>query len=232
MFGLPADLDGFFSFGIPIIEDCAHAVGARYKGRAVGGIGMLSICSFYATKMIGAAGGGFIAAQGAGLIDRARELSWYNGKKGAELRFNYRLSNLQAALARCQLARLDSYVHRRKAIARQYNAALRHLDLQLPGVADELMDHVFYRYMVQVKGAGDEFRRRMLKEGVRCGYGVLEPLHSSLGLPARDFPNSHQAAEHAVSLPIYPALGEDDIRHVATVVQNLVSGDELSALRS
>jgi len=88
------------------------------------------------------------------------------------------------------------------------------------------MDHVYYRYMLQVPTSAEEFRRAMLQLGVRCGCGVLEPLHRSLGLPAQCFPNADRAADHAVSIPIYPALRERDIQNVAAAVRQVVTKEQ------
>jgi dTDP-4-amino-4,6-dideoxygalactose transaminase len=219
MFGLAADLDTFSRFGIPIIEDCAHALGSHYKAKPVGANGTLSICSFYATKIIGAAGGGFLSSREPDLIRKAEDLSYYGKKTGFQQRFNYRISNLQAAIVRCQLRRLASFIRRRKFIARQYSSAFRDLPLQLPAASSETTEHIYYRYMVRVKGCADEFRRRMRALGVHCGYGVLEPLHRAFNLDARLFPNSERAAEHAVSIPIYPALKDPEIEHVIASVR-------------
>ena len=219
MFGLTADLSSLAELGIPIIEDCAHTIGAFYKGQPVGSIGKLSIFSFYATKMIGAAGGGFLASSDPGLIEKAKDLSSINGKRGSRLRFNYQLSNMQAAIASCQLKRLGGFVRRRKRIAAYYNRALRELQLSVPEYRSEFMDHVYYRYIIEIPTDADEFRRAMFKNGVHCGYGVLEPLHRSMGLTSKQFPNSDRAADHAVSIPIYPALEDEDVKKITSAIK-------------
>lgn len=223
MFGLTADLDGLSALGIPIIEDCAHALGVQYKGRPVGGIGILAVSSFYATKLIGAAGGGFLCSQNQGLIDKARDISTCNGKKGADLRYNYGLSNLQAAMALCQLDRLEFLIRRRKAIADRYDTAFSGLNVRIPIISDSSMDHAYYRYMLMVEDSGSDFRRRMLDRGVKCGAGVLEPLHRSLGLSPRSFPVSEHATEHGVSIPVYPALEDEEVDHVISAVKSILS---------
>jgi perosamine synthetase len=226
MFGEAADLDALSRLGIPMIEDCAHSLGSHHKGRPVGAFGTLSVCSFYATKIISAGGGGFLSSREPDLIHQAEDLSYYGKKTGFQQRFNYRISNLQAAIARCQLRRLTWFIRRRKSIARQYSSAFRDLPLRLPLASSETSEHIYYRYIVQVKGPADDFRRRMAGKGVRCGYGVLEPLHRAFGLDPRHFPNSERAANHAVSIPIYPGLRGQEVKKVISSVKEIVSRED------
>jgi dTDP-4-amino-4,6-dideoxygalactose transaminase len=226
MFGEAADLDALSRLGIPMIEDCAHALGSHYKGEPVGASGTLSICSFYATKIVGAGGGGFLSSREPDLIRKAEDLSYYGKKTGFQQRFNYRISNLQAAIVRCQLRRLAWFIRRRKLIARQYSSAFRDLPLRLPPASSETTEHIYYRYIVQVKRSADDFRRRMAQKGVHCGYGVLEPLHRAFALDPRHFPNSERAAKHAVSIPIYPRLRAQEVNKVISTVQEIVSRED------
>jgi len=115
-FGLALDLDAFLALGVPVVEDCAQAIGARVAGRAVGSRGALAIGSFYATKLITSGEGGAVAGP-AERLARVRDARDYDEREDLIPRFNFKLTDIQAALGRSQLGRLDTFVARRRAIA-------------------------------------------------------------------------------------------------------------------
>src|SRR5579883_2046260 len=127
MFGLPADMDPLTEWGIPVIEDCAQTLGATYRGRRVGGFGTVSICSFYATKLLTTGEGGMLLSDSDTLVRRARDLRDYDDRADATLRYNYKMTDFQAALGVSQLGRLPQFLARREALAARYEAALRGL---------------------------------------------------------------------------------------------------------
>lgn len=221
LFGLPAELDELLELGIPVIEDCAHSLGARYKGKRVGSFGEASIYSFYATKMICAGEGGMVASDNLELIERVRDLRDYTGGKSFALRFNYKMSDLNASLGLSQLKKLDSFVRERKRIAALYQKGFSNFPLVLPR---EFLDreHVFYRYVVRTKYP-EAFRKRMLEKGVACGYGVREPLHNFLSLKPSHFPASEKLASSVVSIPIYPSLSKQEAREIIEAVEETCS---------
>ncbi|MGH7277512.1 MAG: DegT/DnrJ/EryC1/StrS family aminotransferase, partial [Candidatus Rokuibacteriota bacterium] len=144
-FGLAVDLDPFLAFGLPIIEDCAQTVGATVRGRPVGAAGRCAVGSFHATKLLTTGEGGVIAGEEA-LVARVRDIRDYDEHEDLTPRFNYKLTDLQAALGRSQLARLDAFVARRRAVAARYRRALRGLPCRLPPEAGER--HVYHRFVV------------------------------------------------------------------------------------
>ena len=104
MFGLPVSMEELVQLGVPIIEDCAMAIGASRRGRKVGSFGELSICSFYATKMLSAAGeGGMVLTDSADLATQVKALRQYDGLSTDLLRFNYKMTDVAAAMGRVQL---------------------------------------------------------------------------------------------------------------------------------
>ena len=103
MFGLPADIREIVALGVPVIEDCAQSLGSRYEGTPTGSFGVLSVFSFYATKVICTGEGGMVASSDRRLIERVRDLRDYDEKEDDGLRYNYKLTDLQAALGVVQL---------------------------------------------------------------------------------------------------------------------------------
>jgi dTDP-4-amino-4,6-dideoxygalactose transaminase len=130
MFGLPADIESILSLGIPVIEDCAQSVGAKFKDRFTGAFGILSIFSFYATKMLGAGEGGMVLSNNLDLIETIRDLRDYDEKKAYTVRYNYKMTDVQAALCESQLKKLPSFIEKRKGIAELYNNELEGYGLQ------------------------------------------------------------------------------------------------------
>ena len=121
MFGLAADIHEIQELGIPIIEDCAQSIGAEYHDKKVGSFGELSIFSFYATKMICTGEGGMILSNSKELLERIRDLHNYDFKPDYKVRYNYKLTDLQAALGISQMNHLPHFIKKRQQIAGIYN---------------------------------------------------------------------------------------------------------------
>jgi len=215
MFGLPADMDGILSLGVPVIEDCAQSVGARYKGKCTGSFGKLSIFSFYATKMICAAEGGLVLSDEVALIERIRDLRAYDEKESYEVRYNYKLTDIHAALAISQLKRRHELTRKRREISRIYHAAFNgHVSRILGNL--EGSEHSYYRYVIQVDDPA-AFIKEMRRRGVECRRPVFKPLHRYLNLSG--FPNTELAWSRAVSIPIYPSLSEIEVDRIVDAVR-------------
>src|SRR6266508_3599373 len=115
-FGLAVDLDDFQALGVALVEDCAQTLGATLDGRPVGARGGLAACSFYATKLLTTGEGGAVTGR-ADLVARARDARDYDERTDLAPRFNYKMTDMQAALGQSQLARLDAFIARRRALA-------------------------------------------------------------------------------------------------------------------
>ena len=136
LYGQCADYDAILAacqeYGVRVIEDAAEALGATYRGRPAGSFGDIGVLSFNGNKIMTTSGGGALVSDDAALVERARHLASQARKPAAhyeheEVGYNYRLSNLLAAVGRAQLARLDEFVERRREINRRYRAALEGL---------------------------------------------------------------------------------------------------------
>jgi len=218
LFGLPADMDEILSVGVPVIENGTQALGAVYKGKKVGSLGLLSVFSFYATKVITTAEGGMVLSSSEELLEKVRDLRDYDKKWNYKVRYNYKMTDLQAALGISQLESLPLFLKKRKDIALQYFRWLRKLPMVLP-IQPRDRNHIFYRYVVQIEGNLNRYIELLQKEGVFCERPVYRPLHHYLGLD--NFPETDKVWNTALSIPIYPSLKEPEVQRVIEAVKNV-----------
>jgi perosamine synthetase len=221
MFGLPADIETLKSHGIPVIEDCAQTLGVTVHGKPVGGTGELTICSFYATKLLTAGEGGMILGRDELLMSRVRALRQYDEQNAPEHAFNYKMTDIQAALGLCQVARLESFLARRRAIAGRYHGAVRHAGLTPPTVPPGL-EHGYYRYVVRLSGPVGPALDRASDPGIGCGRPVDPPIHRYLGLSG--FPETDAAWQRALSIPLYPALTDHEVDRIVSALPAIFAG--------
>jgi dTDP-4-amino-4,6-dideoxygalactose transaminase len=230
LYGLPADMDAINQVAqahkLPVIEDNAQAIGARYKGWRTGSLGDLGCISFYPTKNLGAYGdAGMIVTKSAELDARLRTLRNHGQSQryvSSEPGWNSRLDEIHAAILRVKLRHLDTWQKTRQAHAAEYN----HLLADVPGVMTPLVpegyEHVYHQYTIRVERR--EALHKFLTEqkiGNAVYYPVplhVQPLYASLGYKAGDFPHSEKAAQEVLSLPMYPELKREQLARVANTV--------------
>ena len=226
LYGQVADMEGILDvgrrYGLPVVEDACQAHGAEYRRLRAGSIGEIGCFSFYPAKNLGAYGeGGAITTNDAALAQQMRLLrNW-----GAEQKYihtmkgyNYRLPELQAAVLRVKLGRLEEWTEARRSHARLYDELLDGLAVlprELPA-----RRHAYHVYAIQVQDRST-LRRKLDAVGVQTGVHYPVPLHlqpawSELGHRPGDFPVSEAAADHVVSLPMYAELTDEAIAEVAT----------------
>ena len=213
LFGLPANLNQLRELDVPIVEDCAQAVGAEYQRRPVGSFGDAAIFSFYATKMITTGEGGMVATGSRKIFERIRDLKTYDKRKKYRVSFNYKMTDIQAALGLVQLERLESIIRRRKSIAATYQAGFEGFDLKLPTVD---VGHVYFRYVINVKTDARPWIQALARLGVIGDRPIYIPLHRYLKMPG--FPATEDAWRQSVSIPIYPTLTLDEVNRVIEAV--------------
>jgi perosamine synthetase len=212
-FGLAVDLAPFAALGVPVVEDCAQALGAAVDGRPAGGLGALGVCSFYATKLVAAGEGGAVVGPEP-LVRRVRDARDYDERDDLVPRFNHKLTDLQAALARSQLTRLDAFVARRRAIAARYRERLRGLPCQTPPDAGER--HVYHRFVVTLERDVAGVQAALAGLGIAAGRPVYRPAHAALGLTG--YPEAERLWARTLSLPCYPSLTDAEVDHVAAAL--------------
>jgi len=214
LFGQPADVGAFMDisrrYGIPIIEDCAQAIGATYNGMPVGRFGVLSVFSFYTTKVITTGEGGMVLSRSSRLLKVVRDLREYDEKRDDRLHFNYKMTDIQAAIGLVQLKGLSGFIRRRRRIAKQYLKGLKGLPLVLPSQLP-YRKSIYYRFVIRVDKAR-RFMERMEREGIVCRRPVYHPLHYYTG--DGYLQNTERAWRSAVSIPIYPLLKDEDMERV------------------
>jgi len=211
---------------VPVIEDCAQALGAELDdGRPAGSRGALAVCSFYATKMIAAGEGGAVAGPAA-LIARVREARDYDERTTLAPRTNAKLTDMAAALARGQLARLDAFIARRRALAARYRTGLASAPARLP--TDAGRRHVYHRFVLGLDCAPDAVIEALATRGVAARRPVFRPAHRALGLDG--FPEADRLWAESLSIPCYPALTDDDaervLRAVTAVLTSAAEGNQ------
>jgi dTDP-4-amino-4,6-dideoxygalactose transaminase len=230
LYGQPAELDPILEIagrrGLMVIEDCAQAHGARYRGKRVGSLGDLGCFSFYPTKNLGAIGdGGMIvtsSAEHARRIRLLREYGWAERYVSTTEGWNSRLDELQAAVLRAKLRHLDADNLRRRELARRYDDELRLEGLRLP-VTREDREHVYHLYVV-ASPRRDEMQAHLQERGIGAliHYPVAvhrQPAYARDSEGAR-LPETERAASTVLSLPMYPELTPDEQSIVIEAVRS------------
>ena len=206
---------------IPVIEDCAHTIGMETPSGRTGSLGDLSVFSFFATKYLATGEGGMITVDNRSTIKNIMELRDYTGNVRFDVRFNYKMTDLEAALGRIQLSRLHSFVSRRTDIAARYRKKLA--DISSLSFQESASDscHSHYRFVIKLKrGSRPQLRTYLRKRGVVAGFGVLRSLHQLLKLNPKHYPVSERLTESVLSLPIYPALNNGDVDRVCNIIHD------------
>ena len=218
MFGLPAEVDEISSLGIPVIEDCAQSIGAKYKGRYTGSFGVCSVFSFYATKMLATGEGGMVLSDDERFIKVIRDLRDYDEKESYSVRYNYKMTDIHAAMGISQLKKLPSFIQKRKEIADFYNRTLEEIPFPVP-VVPEGREHIYYRYVLLTQNTS-RFIDEMRKKKIECRKPVFKPLHGYL--PLYGCPVTDEVAAQAVSIPIYPLLNDKEVHGIADNIKALL----------
>ena len=218
LFGLPADLTALEQIGIPLIEDCAQTLGGTEQGRPVGTVGRLTVCSFYATKLLCAGEGGMVLSNEKALLERVRSLREYDGAPTLNpSSFNLKLTDIQAALGLSQLGRFSAFHERRQILAAVYRVALSSKATVCPTAPSD-RTHGYYRYVVRLPHLQTnsdglmELISTLEQQGIHCRKPVFRPLHRYLDQSG--FPNSDEADRTALSIPLYPDLTDDEVRQI------------------
>ena len=227
LFGLPADLTALEQIGIPLIEDCAQTLGVTEQGRLVGTVGRLTVCSFYATKLLCAGEGGMVLSNEGVLLERVRLLREYDGAATLDpFSFNLKLTDVQAALGLSQLGRFSAFHERRHVLAAAYRESLSSTAAVCPSVPPGRM-HGYYRFVIRLPHLRTNpdglvgLISRLEQQGIHCRKPVFRPLHRYLDQAG--FPNSDEADRTALSIPLYPDLTDDEVRQIQQSLVEVLS---------
>ena len=223
--GQPADLDPLIALGLPVVEDAAHAVEARYRGRRIGSISRATCVSLYATKNVAAGEGGAITTDDDALADEVRELRLMRRSHGSlyDVRtagFKANLSDVLAAIALCQLDKIEAHAEIRRRHVEAYDAAVAELGGITPLARDPRDRHAHHLYIVRIdpEDAGadrDAYQRALAEENIGTSIHFL-PVHQLTYYRERfpeqpPLPVAERAGREVLSLPLSPAHSDEDI---------------------
>lgn len=252
--GQPCDMVGIHAlsqqYGFKIIEDASHAIGGKYRGEPIGNgrYSDITVFSFHPVKIITTGEGGMAATQDAQLAKRMQRLRSHGITRDAadmtrspdgpwyyqqiDLGFNYRMTDLQAALGLSQMGRLDEFVAKRHAIARRYDERLARLPIHTPWQHPDSSSGM-HLYVIRLKLREICKTHREVFEALRdAGIGVnlhyipvhLQPYYERLGFKSGQYPVSEQYYIEAISLPMYPDLTEEQQGQVVHALDKAIQG--------
>ena len=236
-FGQPADMDAVTEiasdYGLRVIEDAACAHGAKYKGNFAGTIGDTGCFSFHARKGMTTGEGGMVVTDNKELAEEIRSLSVYGTVSAwdreksdkfiipefVKLGYNYKMSDISAAVGIVQLRRLDKLIEKKRTLARYWNKKLQEIEFIEPPYCSEDVRHVYQSYvaLVDKRINRNKLIERLRKEGIQTQIGTyachVQPVYKS----EQKCPNSLDIFNRSLALPMYYKLREEDI-DVATSI--------------
>ncbi len=235
LYGQPADIDGVVAlaneFGLYIVEDCAQAHLAEYRGSSVGNFGAFGVFSFYPGKNLGAYGeAGALITNDDGLYEMARRMRAHGEAskyKHSEVGHNYRMEAIQGAVLSTKVKFITEWTEARQRNARKYKALLAGIrEVQVPEEPD-FAKSVHHLFVIQVEDR-DELRAYLDQNGIASGLHYPLPLHlqaayKDLNYHVGDFPRAESQAERIISLPMYPELTEYQIERVCNTIKQYFS---------
>ncbi|MCU1283251.1 MAG: UDP-4-keto-6-deoxy-N-acetylglucosamine 4-aminotransferase [bacterium] len=246
--GQPADLEAFMALAkkhdLVVVEDASHSIGGTRRGRPVGSLAHLTTFSFHPVKTITAAEGGAVLTDDDRLAQRARDfrnhglvrdaarLQRHDGPWHYEIQtlgFNYRLTDVQCALGRSQLAKLGRFAQRRRDIVATYRRAFAGEPRLRMQQLDDAAEPTWHLFVVQVANRAAFFQaltRRDILPQVHYGAVNDMPLYRELGYDPQATPVALAASHKLVSLPLYPAMSDDDVARVVTAVRQALDESE------
>ena len=241
-------------YNFKIIEDASHAIGGKYKKKYIGNCeySEATIFSFHPVKIITTGEGGAVVTNSSELAQSMRlfrshgitreidpktidrEGDWYYEQ--VDLGFNYRMTDIHAAIGLNQLKRLDQYVHRRNELAENYFNLLSDLPIDLPRVKNDCFSS-YHLFIIRLLGSEVASRRRALYDHLKKqGIGVnvhyipvhIQPFFKSLGFKRGDFPNAEQYYSRALTLPLHVNLSVANQSYIASSLKEKIVEDEFN----
>jgi dTDP-4-amino-4,6-dideoxygalactose transaminase len=228
LYGQAADMAPLLAiaqeYGLRVIEDASQAQGARYHGFPVGSLGDIGAFSLYYSKNLGGYGeAGIVTTNDPGIAERLRMLRDHGSRQRYHhelIGMNSRLDELQAAILRIKLRRLDEWNEQRRIHAQTYTERLRDI-VKTPLERQDSM-HVYYVYVIQTENR-DALRDALAAQGIQSGIHYPIPLHlqpacAEFACPKGSLPVTEHLAGHILSLPMFPELTVDEIDQICTCI--------------
>ncbi len=219
-FGRASRMKELLALGVNIIEDGTQALGAQVGEEKVGSFGILSLFSFYATKMMTTGEGGMILTDSKRLADKLYDLRDYDKKNSYRLRTNSKMTDLEAAIGIEQLKKLPFFISRRREIAARYQDAIRNGNFITP-TESAGCNHVYFRYVLRIRKGLNHWIKGLKQEGIEAKKPVFKPLHQYLELSDKNFPETVAAMREACSLPIFPSLSDEECGTLCRAIMDL-----------
>lgn len=249
--GQPAEYDEIISLakknGLIIIDDAAHALGATYKDRHIGSIGDMTMFSFHPVKHITTGEGGIITTSNADyyeklLLFRSHGITrdslklknnqgpWYYEMQ--ELGYNYRMTDIQAALGSSQLKKLNTFLKKRREYAKKYNDAFAEIDALITPYQQHECNSSWHLYIVRLDMEKLNVNRKEIFKALQkenIGVNVhyipvhLHPFYQKLGYGKGLCPQAEKLYEEIITLPLFPAMSEQDLHDVIAGVKKVIS---------
>jgi dTDP-4-amino-4,6-dideoxygalactose transaminase len=249
LFGQPADMEPILEIAEPhdlyVIEDAACAHGAEYHKKRVGGLGDAGCFSFHPRKPITTGEGGMITTNDEEIARKARAIrshgmgleTWERTKdmklnlpSFSILGYNYRMTDISAAIGLIQMKRIDDAIERRIKVAKRFNEAITKIDGIKPPKVIEGVRHVYQSYVCKVdlnKHSRDDIILGLSKRGIAAQIGTqamhLEPLYRQYGYKKGDFPGCEDAFFTTLSLPIFAEITDEQIDQVIDVILDIIN---------
>ncbi|MBQ2831004.1 DegT/DnrJ/EryC1/StrS aminotransferase family protein [Methanobrevibacter sp.] len=231
LYGQSADMDKINEiaekYGLAVIEDAAQAHGATCKGKPVGSMGDMACFSFYPTKNMTTSEGGIITTNDEDLADNAKMFRAHGASiryHHSEIGYNFRMTDISAAIGLAQLDKIDEFNDKRIANAAYLNEGLKDVDGVITPYCAEGSKHVYHQYTIRVeKGDRDDWVDIINECGVGTGihYPIPlynQPVYRKLGIEG-DCPKAELAADNVISLPVHPSLTKEDLDLVIEAVK-------------
>jgi dTDP-4-amino-4,6-dideoxygalactose transaminase len=242
LYGQCADMDAFdrlaLEFQVPVVEDAAQAIGATWRNRRAGSLGVAAAFSFYPTKNLSAYGdAGLVTTRDAAMAERMRQLRNHGSPRRYyhdEVGWNARMDAIQAAVLRVKLPYVEEWNQKRRARAAEYDRLLGSVGFSQDAASpvrrvltSEHAHHVFHQYVIRAERR-NELRDYLTARKIGCEIYYPLPLHLQscfmyLGYQAGDLPESERAAREVLALPIFPELHADEQRTVVDAIADFYS---------
>lgn len=232
LYGLPCDMDALLKlkkkYKFALIEDSCQAHLAKYKSKTVGAIADAGAFSFYATKNMTTGEGGIVLTNNNKTDQLARQII-NHGRSGHSthtlLGFNFRLTNICAAMGIAQSDQIEQWTKKRIANASKLSEGLKDVDfIEVPYIPEDCT-HVFHQYTLRIKkGLRDKFAKHLQDKGIGCGVYYPEviykqPLYKKLGYKKGICPAAEQAVKEVLSIPVHPSLKNEDIEYIIKTIK-------------
>jgi dTDP-4-amino-4,6-dideoxygalactose transaminase len=231
LFGHPADMDAIMDIsrrhGLTVIEDCAQAFGAQYRGRRVGSIGDFGCISFFPSKNLACYGdGGMVITRDEGMAQKIRFLRNHGSRIKYHhdlLGYNSRLDEIQAAILRVKLRRIEDWNDGRRRAADLYRTFIRREEIILPTEASDCR-HVYHQFTIR-SSSRDRIMANLSSQGIASAVYYPVPLHlqkvfTDLG-STDDLKVSEVSAAEVLSLPMFPEITQEEVRQVSDVINRV-----------